>query len=143
MEKAFCALIDWLVFQAPVGEYKEKHAPEGCRCYRWLGPVYAGVFYCQVLDFQSYTLAVDVWDYHVSAAAAVGPDRDCSYTGFNCIRYNMRPRLPEWLRRRYRYLRNRITRYLIPSLQYKLTKVGLARCPSCGRWDCDGDCVPF
>jgi len=55
----------------------------------------------------------------------------------------MRPRIPTWLGRRYRYTKNRSTRYLIPGLRYRLTKVGLARCPNCGQWGCDGDYVPF
>lgn len=143
LRRAFCAAVDWLVFQAPRGEYKEHHEPEGCTCHRRAGPLLASVYYCQVLEYQVSTLAADIWDYAVSLRVAVGPDRDCAFTGLQCFRVNMRSRIPIWLKRRYRYTKNRIGRYLIPSTQYSLTKVGLARCPNCGERGCDGNCVPF
>ena len=143
LRRAFCAAVDWLVFQVRSGEYGENHEPEGCHCYRHLGPVFAGAFHCHVLDYEGYTLTCHVWAYNISLRVPVGSDRGCSRVSFHCYRWDLGPRLPGWLMRRYRYTKNRITRYLIPSLQYRLTKVGLARCPNCGEWGCHGDCVPF
>ena len=143
LRRAFCRAVDGLVFRAPRGEYQERHKPDGCTCYRRVGRFFASVYYCHVLDYAVYTVAADVWDYAVSLRVAMGLDQDCAFTGFQCYPVNVRHRIPTWLRRRYRYTKNRILRYLIPSLQYKLTKVGLARCPNCGQWGCDGDCVPF
>jgi len=143
LRRAFCAAVDWLVFQAPAGKYKERHEPEGVHCFRHIRRLFAGVYYCQVLDYEGYTLTAHLGPYTASLRVAVGPERECSFTGIHCYRWDLGPRLPGWLMRRYRYTRSRITRYLIPSLQYRLTKVGLARCPNCGQWGCDGDCVPF
>jgi len=143
LHRAFCTVVHWLVFRAPMGPYKEERDPEGAHCYRTLGPVQARVFYCRVVAFQSYELSIDIWDYHVSLRDAVGPERDCAFTGIHCFRRNLRPRLPTWLRRRYRYTKNRITLYLIPQWQYKLATRGLAPCPICRTWGCRGNCVPF
>ena len=143
LRRAFCAAVDWLVFQAPRGEYKERNEPDGCTCQRRAGPLLASVYYCQGLEYEVSTLVTDIWDYAVSLRVAVGPDRDCAFTSLQCFRVNMRPRIPNWLRCRYRYAKSRITRHLIPRLQFRLSRVGLARCPNCGERGCDGYCVPF
>ena len=124
LRPAFCAEVDWLVFQAPTGEYKERNEPEGCTRNRRAGPLLASVYYCQVLKYQVSTLVADILDDTVSLRVAVGPDRDCAFTGLQCFRVNMRPRIPVWLRRRYRYTKSRMTRYLIPRLRRKLSQSG-------------------
>jgi hypothetical protein len=84
----------------------------------------ASVYYCQMLEYRVSTLFADILDDTVSLRVAVGPDRDCAFTGLQCFRVNMRSRIPVWVRRRYRYTKSRITRYLIPRLGCKLSQSG-------------------
>ena len=84
----------------------------------------ASVYYCQVLEYRVSTLVADILDDIVSLRVAVGPGRDCAFTGLQCFRVSIRPRIPVWLRRLYCYTKSRITRYLIPRLRCKLSQSG-------------------